>query len=593
MKISGCMAADTHINADRNLPRMGSRSVSVLVVIAVLTLLYVSNDFLTKRFTENFRTEAQVNAAVLSASVKTTLQQHALLPPLLARDPFLIRALQTKDYASTSQRLIELTSSLGDAQITLLDISGRVVASTERRQLGELLEEQNFFVEALRDNITVFSIVDGQNPGSQYGFYYSQMIRDNSNAIGVVAVALNARALEENWRRRNNNVVITDTGGEIILASNPFWRNKNIDELVSNQPAEFDWPSRILSPSPDSETTPYVYIYNRPLLRSASKVEFRGWTLTYFATLEDVRAEVNTILALELMVFSILIAAAFFVLSKQQQIRSAEIEQESNALRRLNERLSNEIAERKRIEKNLQEAEQSLEQASRLAALGHMSAAVSHELNQPLAAMRTYLAGARLLLKRKRQGEADTSLGRIDELIERMGTITRQLKSFARKSDGPAEPVDLRGCVGAALMLMTEPLGTGKIKVTRTLPDEPVMVVADPVRVEQIIVNLLRNAVDALKDVKKPTIDILLVAGRQISLSVRDNGSGIKDLDNLFEPFHTTKKPGEGLGLGLALSAGIAKELGGGLSARNAMPNGAIFELILPRVDHEDAIAAQ
>ncbi|MBD3624133.1 MAG: sensor histidine kinase, partial [Rhodobacteraceae bacterium] len=83
------------------------------------------------------------------------------------------------------------------------------------------------------------------------------------------------------------------------------------------------------------------------------------------------------------------------------------------------------------------------------------------------------------------------------------------------------------------------------------------------------------------------------VQGRQVSLSVRDNGHGIKDPDALFEPFYTTKKPGEGVGLGLAISAGIAKELGGRLLARNAEPQGAIFELRLPRADARVAQAAE
>jgi two-component system C4-dicarboxylate transport sensor histidine kinase DctB len=227
-------------------------------------------------------------------------------------------------------------------------------------------------------------------------------------------------------------------------------------------------------------------------------------------------------------------------------------------------------------------AEQTLAQSSKLAALGEMSAAVSHELNQPLAAMKTYLAGARLLLKRKRPDEALASFQRIDDLIERMGAITRQLKSYARKGGDAFEPFDLRAAVSSALAMMEPQLKTRKVKIERTLPRTPVRVTGDRLRIEQVVINLFRNALDATKDVAEPTIAVVLTQGSQAVLTVRDNGHGIKDLVNLFEPFYTTKAPGDGVGLGLAISSGIVNDHGGRLTARNAQGGGAVFEMALP-----------
>jgi two-component system, NtrC family, C4-dicarboxylate transport sensor histidine kinase DctB len=256
----------------------------------------------------------------------------------------------------------------------------------------------------------------------------------------------------------------------------------------------------------------------------------------------------------------------------------------------LNAQLQREIAERQKAEKSLAVAEQTLAQSSKLAVLGEMSASVSHELNQPLAAMKTYLAGARLLLQRRRPDEALSSFQRIDDLIERMGAITRQLKSFARKGGEAFEPVDLRSCVSGALAMMEPQLKTRAVKITRSLPRHAVMVQADRIRLEQVIINLLRNALDAIQNHRAPQIDITLAQDlptgpfdRQTAvLCVRDNGDGITDLENLFEPFFTTKAPGEGVGLGLAISSGIVKDLGGRLTARNAAEGGAIFEVALP-----------
>ena len=211
-----------------------------------------------------------------------------------------------------------------------------------------------------------------------------------------------------------------------------------------------------------------------------------------------------------------------------------------------------------------------------------MSAAVSHELNQPLAAMKTYLAGAKLLLQRKRPDEALSSFQRVDDLIERMSSITRQLKSYARKGGDAFEPIDMREAFSSALSMMEPQLKRQEVLITRSVPRGPVMVMADRVRLEQVIINLMRNALDAIKNSVDPSIEIMIAAGETATLTVRDNGHGIDDLDSLFEPFYTTKAPGDGIGLGLAISSGIVNDLGGRLTARNVETGGAVFEVKLP-----------
>jgi two-component system C4-dicarboxylate transport sensor histidine kinase DctB len=221
-----------------------------------------------------------------------------------------------------------------------------------------------------------------------------------------------------------------------------------------------------------------------------------------------------------------------------------------------------------------------------------MSAAVSHELNQPLAAMKTYLAGARLLLRRRRPEEALSAFQRIDDLIDRMAAITRQLKSYARKGGDAFAPVDLRAAVSGALAMMEPQLKSLQVRVNRTLPREPVMVMADRIRLEQVIINLLRNALDATRGVADRQIDLIVSVGDVATLSVRDNGHGIENLEGLFEPFYTTKKPGDGVGLGLAISSGIVAEHGGRLTAHNAADGGAVFAMQLP-IQQEPAEAAE
>ena len=172
--------------------------------------------------------------------------------------------------------------------------------------------------------------------------------------------------------------------------------------------------------------------------------------------------------------------------------------------------------------------------------------------------------------------------GGIDDLIDRMGAITRQLKSYARKGGDAFEPVDLRQCLSSALAMMEPQLKLRVVKITRSVPRTAVMVTVDRLRLEQVIINLLRNALDATKDAREPMIDLTLSADDTATLTVSDNGHGISDLENLFEPFYTTKKAGEGVGLGLAISSGIMTDFGGRLTARNGSPQGAVFEMQLP-----------
>jgi two-component system C4-dicarboxylate transport sensor histidine kinase DctB len=207
---------------------------------------------------------------------------------------------------------------------------------------------------------------------------------------------------------------------------------------------------------------------------------------------------------------------------------------------------------------------------------------VSHELNQPLAAMKTYLAGARLLLQRKRPEEALSSFQRIDDLIERMGAITRQLKSYARKGGDAVEPIDVKASVSSALSMMEPQLKRRDIRIATSLPREPLMVMADKVRFEQVLINLIRNALDATRDVQGPEVRIVATGGESVIVAVRDNGHGIADFERLFEPFYTTKAPGDGVGLGLAISSSIVNDFGGRLVARNGREGGAVFEIILP-----------
>ncbi|MDG1471534.1 MAG: ATP-binding protein [Ascidiaceihabitans sp.] len=550
-----------------------------LFVLAVVTVS-VTNRFLTDRFTDTTRNRAELRLALYSGNLLSELRQNAIVPQLLARDPTLIGALNSTDYTQSTQRLISFVEEIGAASILLLDRDGRAVAATDRNRLGSSHRNAPHFLEALRGQGTIFTAEPREAGG--FVFNYSRRVQSAGDTLGVISVEVDLQKFERAWAGISDALIVTDGTGAIILATEPRWRGRTEAEALAEQTPQSAIQRAIQATADWTALPPDAYLQGEAVMRLESRVAFRGWRMISFTTYASVRERVNGVLALEIMGFAILLALTFYFLSRRTAGRMAFFMRESAELRQLNQRLQREIAERERVQETLAVAEQTLEQSSKLAALGEMSAAVSHELNQPLAAMKTYLAGARLLLTRARPDEALSSFGRIDNLIERMGAITRQLKSYARKGAEELSPVNMGDALASSLSMMEPQLRQRQVQITRIIPDDPVEVMGDRMRIEQVMVNLFRNALDATKSERNPQVDIILSAGETATLTVRDNGPGIENKDALFEPFYTTKQPGEGVGLGLAISSGIVNELGGRLTARDGQTGGAVFEMSLP-----------
>ncbi len=578
----------------RQTNRSGSLSWRVRVALTLLTAVAVvtvffTNRYLTDRFTESTRNRAELRLALYSGNLVSELRRNAIVPQLLARDPALIGALNSADFSQSSQRLISFVDEIGAASLMLLDSDGRTVAATDRERLGAQHRNAAYFVEGLRSNATVFTS-QREEVGS-FNFSYSRRIESQGQSIGVIVVEVDLAKFERAWAGISDAVLVTNSEGEIILATEPRWRGQTVETALERQPADSAIERAIRATADWTAVPADAYFQGEAVMRIEGRIPFRGWNMVSFTTYASVRERVNAVLALEIMVFAILLALAFYALSRKTALRMALFQRESAELRALNQRLQREIAERERVQETLAVAEQTLAQSSKLAALGEMSAAVSHELNQPLAAMKTYLAGAKLLMRRNRPDEAFAAFSRIDDLIERMGGITRQLKSYARKGQEAFSPVNMGDALASSLSMMEPQLKSRKVKITKILPEDKVLVMGDRMRIEQVMINLLRNALDATKTVSDPQLEIILASGETATLTIRDNGYGIEDLDELFEPFYTTKQPGDGVGLGLAISSGIVNDLGGRLLARNAEGGGAVFEMQLPILNDQTQAA--
>ena len=573
---------DTPIRPDLRTGTASWRARLLMIVLIAVAVVVVwwTNQYLTGRFTETTRSRAEVRLALYSGNILSELQRSQIVPQLLARDPTLIGALNSGDFSQSSQRLIEYRDEIGAKGLLLMESDGRAVAATDRALIGSIHRAEPYFVEATRSNETVFTTSLLESGGRV--FAYSRKIEAQGKLIGVIMVEVDLKKFESSWAGFTDAVIVTDTEDTIILATEARWRGLTEKEALTVRSVPSAIERAFRATARWGALPADAYLQGEAVMRQEARIGFQGWTITSFTTYAGVRERVNAVLALEIMGFAILMSGAFYLISRKVRSRLRFFQRESAELRQLNAALQREIAERDKAERHLEVAEQTLQQSSKLAALGEMSAAVSHELNQPLAAMKTYLAGAKLLLQRRRADEALSSFQRIDDLIERMGAITRQLKSYARKGGDAVEPIDVRDSVSSALSMMEPQLRRGDVHIDVSLPRDEVIVQADRIRLEQVLVNLLRNALDATKANADPRVKILVSVGDDVVITVRDNGTGIEDIENLFEPFYTTKSPGDGVGLGLAISSGIVNDLGGRLTARNGRDGGAVFEITLP-----------
>jgi len=277
-----------------------------------------------------------------------------------------------------------------------------------------------------------------------------------------------------------------------------------------------------------------------------------------------------------------LLEAAYDELERRVEARTAD-------LMAINEQLEAEVAERTRAESELRATQDELVQASKLAALGQMAAGITHELNQPLAALRTFSDNTRVLLERGQLDAATGNLSAIADLTERMGKITGQLKLFAGKARQRRNAVRVRAALDHVLQLMAPRLGPVALTIKGLDGDgADLSVWADELKLEQVLLNLVGNALDAIAAEGRTDgqIDVTVAASDEtVRIAVRDNGAGIaaEALPRLFEPFYTTKEIGQGLGLGLAISSSIVREFGGQLTAANVDGGGAEFVVTLRR----------
>jgi two-component system C4-dicarboxylate transport sensor histidine kinase DctB len=586
---------------------------ALALAFAVLSGLGVGRWFAGVARDEVIR-EADTAAALREAVLRSELEKFRSLPVVLAQDPDLRRALVRPDPAGAAElnrKLETLSRETRAAVIYGIDAAGNTIAASNWREptsfVGANYAFRPYFKQAIAAGESEYFLLG--TVSRQPGLFLARQVRQGDGpAAGVVVVKVQFDALEAQWARSADRAFVTGERDVVLITSVPQWRFRTLTPQSTSERAATREILQLDTELP-LDPLPLTFVRNAQLTATETGAvdssEFivsrldtaaAGWTLHVLAAASGTVAASRTAGQLTGASLALLFAVAAATVrsrrrrqrsdSQRREIARAELEAQVAArtqdLQLANASLSYEIEERRRTEATLHTLQDDLIQANKLAVLGQVTAGVAHEMNQPLAAIRSYTDNSISLLARNDVGAVRANLLSVVNLSDRIGLITRELRAFARKTSGERKPVRVDKAIDGALLLLRSRLRSSGVQLLRSSSNPRLQVLAEHIRLEQVIVNLLQNAVDALASSADPIVRLDVSArGEMAEIAVADNGPGLaaEIAATLFTPFRTTKA--NGLGLGLVICRDILADFGGTLEYSPAHGGGARFVILL------------
>jgi two-component system C4-dicarboxylate transport sensor histidine kinase DctB len=555
--------------------------------------------------------EQRVQLVANALTAEVGRQDH--LPVVLSLDPDVRNALRSRDAGSLDRlsRKLEVVSREADTRALYLIAPNGVVVASDNWQapdtlIGRNLADQPYFKKAVENGRSSDLGVEPESNRTRY--YLAEAVRAGADLLGIAVVRIEFDALEAAWERAAERVLVADPDGIVFLASDPTYKYRSIGgkapTISDSAEVAKRYPGVLADPihfavlerrGPDSIIEVEAPDAGASYLYQTMQLPIYGWTIHRFTDLATVREDRRDGAIIGGAIMALIIALVLYVIERHRAYvvekaaaahLKTQVEERTRDLRESNASLQTEIDEHRHTEARLRTTQNELVQAGKLAALGQMSAALAHEINQPLAAIRTFMASAKVFARRGDLSHVVSNLDLITDLAERMARITGHLKTFARKSEpGHPEPVKVDRAIDGTLFLLESQIKAAGVVVDKTVEPD-LWVLGHAVQLEQVILNLVRNALDAVGDQEHGRIAITAQASEShVQIKVADNGPGIpaNQIDQIFDPFFTTKALGKGLGLGLSISYGIVQDFGGHIQARNLPGGGAELTVELPR----------
>jgi len=526
----------------------------------------------------------------------------------------------------TNEWLAEQNEDVQASDIYLILSDGQTIAHSgylgPASFVGQNFSYRPYFIDAMAGGQGRFYGI-GTTSGIRGYFFSAPVLDQQGRIVAVVAVKIGVDRIEASWRGNQYRVLVTDPEGTAFLSSEPSWLYHSIQPLTAERLARSE-SSRRYAGTPLSELpVERLNLHGVPMFRlppalsdevershdyivASEQMPAAGWTVHVLTDSADLRAEARLAMISLLLLLSV--AGFGLMMWRQrraqaaerlamQQFATAELErrviERTAALARVNGQLEQEITERRATEAELRAAQASLVQVGKLAALGQMSASLSHEINQPLAAARNYADSAAILIERGDYARARDNIVQILALVDRMAAIGKHLRHAARKPDERLGAVTLASLIDETRTIVAARLASSGAELELDLPADLPPLRAGPTRLQQVLVNLITNAADAVEGGADRRITLSARAGGgRVAIRVRDRGPGVPEAiaARIFDPFFTTKGMGAGLGLGLSITANIVRDFGGEITCRNAEP-GAEFCVTLPAAAVDEAAA--
>ncbi len=559
------------------------------------------------RALDQLEAAGQADLTLAGDSIKSELDRFRSLAVVVAAHPDVADVLAQGDVQGQADFLIDLAGKAGPLDIVVVGTDGRELAAASA---GASMNhaERPYFVRAMHGALGVYHLLSSRYDRRVY-LFAAPVFAPDGPVMGAVIVAADVEAVEANWRGSRPTVFFTDELGVVFVSSRTelVLKSRSGDVRAAAQSAEY--PAGVVSALPQIDAQivrdrheiwemdggRYLPDRGLHLTRPMPVIGLTGEALFDVAPVRQLallQAAVAGALALAFGAF------VFWATERRRTLAEANARLEARVMDRtaeledVNANLLREVAERRDAQARLHQAQADLVEAGKLSALGQMSAGISHELNQPLMAIRSFAENAEAFLDKGKPEIAQQNLGRISDLARRMGRIIKNLRAFARQESAAMRDVDLVAVVDGVLEILATRLQDEGVAVAWDRPTGPLLVRGGEVRLQQVVLNLVVNALDAMDGGDDRALDIALgVQGGKATLSIRDRGPGLSDPEKVFEPFYSTKQmpTKEGLGLGLSISYGLVQSFGGDIRGRNHPDGGAVFVVTLDRAVAEVA----
>ncbi|HDY7617960.1 TPA: sensor histidine kinase [Vibrio vulnificus] len=588
--------------------------IVLLFIVFYFICMVVSGHFIWNKSYQSLTQQHRSQLERFASHIQNKLDKFAHIPQLIAKDAPLIEALLHPQNSAqidiTNRYLEEVNQIIQAADTYLIDEYGNTIAASnwniDRSFVGRNFAFRPYFKQAIIGKRSQYFAL-GSTSG-QRGYYYSFPVTYAGAIIGVVVVKMDLISIEDNWQEKRSIFVANDENQIVFMSSEPSWLFKSLTPKTEQQLQQIRSSQQYLDRtidslnfvgdlhSPQSEIKQGSPYSAGTMIVSSLPLRNLDLTIRVLSAKHNLVFTTFSLLLVETLVFAVIFLLGQLYYHRQQKHKQIEqLQQEAKqklefqVMERTAE-LQAEIAQRTKTEQALRLTQDELIQAAKLAVLGQMSASISHELNNPLAAIRSFADNGRLFLEKEKYLRVDENLSRISALTERMAKISQQLRSFARKSNGD-ELVEAKliPILISANELMKPALKSARVQLNTHYPEQEILVVINVIQLEQVLINLITNAIEAMEGCEEKRLNLVVEidSSQNVNIHIDDNGPGIEpaQFQQLCEPFHTTKK--NGLGLGLSISQQILAGMNGKLQVSHSPLGGARFTIMLPTINTE------